>query len=166
MFKELLTYAPIAPLITASAAVIALCLSLGGVLIAWQSHKERIVSDYWRDFDKTSIDHADLYVAAHDGTFDFQKFTLDGSAEKFQKYVWYVSYLVFCIEKTLRLRRSKGWNIFFLNQIRRHRRFFASDYCRTQFLPVLSPELRSLIEDLAAPVEAVTATRRSEPVRQ
>jgi hypothetical protein len=62
MFQELLTYSQIAPLITASAAVIALCLSIGGVLIAWQSDKERIVSDYWRDFDKLSIDHADLYV--------------------------------------------------------------------------------------------------------
>ena len=40
------------PLITASTAVIALLLTIAGLLIAWKSHKEKIVADMWKEFEK------------------------------------------------------------------------------------------------------------------
>ena len=144
MLETLLKFAP---LLACIIAVTGLSFTAVGVMVAWHSHNVRTVSEFWRDFDKTSIQYPDLSVAASIGNFDFTKLTLDSSKEKFAQYVWYLSLLVFCIEQTLRLGRGRTqWNAFFLSQIGMHSRFFSSSYSDKVFLPTLSRRLGRMIK--------------------
>lgn len=141
--------AKFAPLATSIIAFVAVCFTATGVAIAWRSHREKTLAEFWRDFDKISIQYPELGVAGLVGEFDFKALVLDGSQEKFARYVWYVSYLCFCIEQTIHLRGQKEWQTFFDNQILVHRRFLSSVYCQTTFLPALSEPLRRSILQLS-----------------
>jgi hypothetical protein len=79
--------AKFAPLATSIIAFVAVCFTATGVAIAWRSHREKTLAEFWRDFDKISIQYPELSVAGLVGEFDFKALVLDGSQEKFARCV-------------------------------------------------------------------------------
>ena len=86
------------------ATIAGVSFAIYSIYFGLRSHNEKMISDIWRDFDKVTMEYCHLYVAGQSGEFDFEKRHINGDCELFEKYIWYLSLLVFNIELTQKWR--------------------------------------------------------------
>ena len=119
------------------ATIISACLAVASVMfVAYQitdfkiNHKEALSVATWGDYERYSMDHPELSLMADTGEFDFSRLTLDGSRENFERYEWYVSYMLWACVEIGEIKKSDDWDTTIAEQLRRHKRFLISDYIR------------------------------------
>ncbi|HTK80010.1 MAG TPA: hypothetical protein VL286_06175 [Rhizomicrobium sp.] len=139
MRKNVTILEPPLPLVTAALTGITAAIV---TMLSWRSEKAK--SLYLSQCDVAlrypRFSNPDL------AKLDLEARTFDGSAEDFECYEWYVARLVYVLDECVRLCPVPQWYAVARTQLGNHRKYFASDYYRSQdYLPHYSLRMRTLI---------------------
>ena len=84
-------------------------------------------------------------------SLDIDARTVNGGREAFEQYEWYVARLVYTLDECLKLAPAPHWYHTAKTQLANHKRYFGSDYYKTQgYLPHYSRRMQMLIRRAAA----------------
>jgi hypothetical protein len=119
------------------AQIVATLISAGALVFAAmqfyeanKNHKQNNAIQIWRDYEKYSMEHVDLSLFADSGSFDFSGMQINGYRNNFEKYEWYVSFMLWACEDISKAFSDPDWRHVIDEQLKRHRTFLKSDYFR------------------------------------
>jgi hypothetical protein len=140
----------LASIVMALAAVIALAYAHLQISEAHRSQREANANELWREtlrlgFDNPKLSDPSLNLA----DFDYDKLTIDGSRELFQKYEIYVDTLLNASDEILELSPTNPWKTSLRIQLRPHRDYFRSAHFRqSDYLDQYDPRLRVFLDEM------------------
>jgi hypothetical protein len=119
----------LATLVTAVTAVVALIYAHLQIVESRRAEREANANELWREtlrlgFENSKLSDPTLRFA----DFDYEKLTIDGSRELFQKYEIYVDTLLNASDEILEISPTKQWKTSVRIQLRPHRDYLLSPH--------------------------------------
>jgi hypothetical protein len=150
-------YAYVATVVTAAVASIALIFSWAQIRAGRMVQREAYARELYRDYLKIAFEYPQLANPSL-GKFDFAQRTIDDDRKDFERYEWFISFLLDACDEilrtdtqTARMNTRSEWYETIRTQISFHRGYLTSDYLREQgYLAQYSPKLREIIEQTLA----------------
>lgn len=139
----------LAVLLSAIAALIGAPVAYLRIRAYRLARQELIAKDLYKSYIMLAVDHPDLaYPATR--TIDYPKCQFDASREKFEKYEWFISYLLMTASEILNLEtEGKNWRGLMRVQIWYHKRYFDTFQDDTKmYLKHQPANVRALIEEV------------------
>jgi hypothetical protein len=136
--------------VTALAALAALIYAHLQISENRRAGREANANELWREtlrlgFDNPKLSDPSLKLA----DFDYQKLTVDGSRELFQKYEIYVDTLLNASDEILEITPTREWKISMRIALRPHRDYLLSQHFRhSDYLDQYGAHLRSFLNEL------------------
>jgi hypothetical protein len=136
--------------VTALAALAALIYAHLQISENRRAGREANANELWREtlrlgFDNPKLSDPSLKLA----DFDYQKLTVDGSRELFQKYDIYVDTLLSASDEILETTPTREWKISMRIQLRPHRDYLLSQHFRnSDYLEQYGAPLRAFLNEI------------------
>jgi hypothetical protein len=134
----------------ALAAVVALIYAHLQISENRRTAREANANELWREtlrlgFDNPKLSDPSLKLA----DFDYEKLTVDGSRELFQKYEIYVDTLLNASDEILEIAPTGPWKISVRIQLRPHRDYLLSPHFRnSDYLDQYGATLRAFLDEI------------------
>ena len=140
----------IGTLVMAAAAIIALIYAHWQISENRRAERRGNANELWREtlrlgFDNPRLSDPTLNPAA----FDYDKLTIDGSAELFQKYEMFVDTILNASEEIFSVSPSKEWLAALRLQLRPHRSYLQSrHYVNSGYIEQYTPKFQAFLRDI------------------
>jgi hypothetical protein len=154
----------IGTLLTAASAVAALVYAHLAITESRRAERHANAHELWRDYLRLAFEHPNLAdPSLHLADFDYHKLTIDGSAELFQRYEWFVGTLLDACVEILDFMPTKEWRATLRSQLQLHRDYLRSPhFLNSEFSVQYNPRFQKFIAaSVAEPSKAsVSIVRR------
>ena len=140
----------LAAVLTAIAALVALLYAHLQITEGRRAERETNANELWREtlrlgFDNPKLSDPSLKLA----DFDYDKLTIDGSRELFQKYEIYVDTVLNASDEVLELSPTEAWKISIRIQLLPHRDYLLSRHFKQSgYLAQYGKTLQAFLEDI------------------
>ncbi len=83
------------------------------------------------------------------GKIDFEKLTVDGNREEFERYEWFVSYMLLSFEEIFHLSNEDAWSSTLRSNLKVHKAYFKSQHFKESgYLDNIDAPIRALINEI------------------
>jgi hypothetical protein len=140
----------LAAVVTAIAALVALLYAHLQIIEARRAESEANANELWREtlrlgFDNPKLSDPSLKLA----DFDYEKLTIDGSRELFQKYEIYVDTVLNASDEILEISPTEAWKTSLRIQLLPHRDYLLSPHFKQSgYLDQYGTKLRSFLREI------------------
>jgi hypothetical protein len=140
----------IATLVMAIAAIVALIYAHLQITENRRAETRGNANELWREtlrlgFDNPKLSDPTLNPAA----FDYEKLTIDGSAELFQRYEMFVDTILNASEEIFSVSPSKEWLAALRLQLRPHRSYLQSrHYVESGYIEQYTPKFQAFLHKI------------------
>jgi hypothetical protein len=140
----------LAAVVTAIAALVALLYAHLQITEGRRAEREANANELWREtlrlgFDNRKLSDPSLKLA----DFDYDKLTIDGSRELFQKYEIYVDTVLNASDEILEISPTEDWKTSLRIQLLPHRDYLLSPYFKQSgYLNQYGANLRSFLPEI------------------
>jgi hypothetical protein len=160
----------IGTLLTATSAVAALVYAHLAITESRRAERHANAHELWRDYLRLAFEYPKLAdPSLHLAEFDYHKLTIDGSAELFQKYEWFMGALLDACVEILDYMPTKEWRATMRAQLRLHRDYLRSPhFLHSEFPQQYNPRFQKFIASaVAEPSKAsVSIVRRMKTMKR
>ena len=142
----------IGTLLTAGSAIAALVYAHLAITEARRAERHANAHELRRDYLRLAFDHPKLAdPSLHLADFDYHKPTIDGSAELFQKYEWFMGTLLDACVEILDFMPTKEWRATLRSQLQLHRDYLRSPhFLNSEFSVQYNPRFQKFIASAVA----------------
>jgi hypothetical protein len=140
----------IATVVMAAAAIIALIYAHWQISENQRAERRGNANELWRETLRLGFDNPKLSdPTLNPKAFDYEKLTIDGDIELFQKYEMFVDTILNASEEIFSVSPSKEWLAALRLQIRPHRAYLTSrHYVRSGYDEQYTPKFRAHLRDI------------------
>jgi hypothetical protein len=140
----------IATLVMAVAAIVALIYAHWQISENRRAERRGNANELWRETLRFAFDNPKLSdPTANLAAFDYEKLTIDGSPELFQKYEMFVDTILNASEEIFDVSPSKEWLAALRLQLRPHRSYLQSQhYRKSGYIEQYTPKFRAFLQGI------------------
>ncbi len=140
----------IATVMMAGAAIIALIYAHWQISENRRAERRGNANELWRETLRLGFDNPKLSdPTLNPGAFDYDKLTIDGDPELFQKYEMFVDTILNASEEIFGVSPSKEWLAALRLQLRPHRAYLTSKhYVSSGYAEQYTPKFRAYMRDI------------------
>jgi hypothetical protein len=140
----------VATVVMAAAAIIALVYAHWQISENRRAERRGNANELWRETLRLGFDNPKLSdPTLNPGAFDYEKLTIDGDSELFQKYEMFVDTILNASEEIFSVSPSKEWLAALRLQLRPHRAYLTSHhYVSSGYVEQYTPKFRAYLRDI------------------
>jgi hypothetical protein len=140
----------IATLVMAVAAIVALVYAHLQISENRRAERRGNANELWRETLRLAFDYPKLSdPTLNPSAFDYEKLTIDGDPELFQKYEMFVDTVLNASEEIFSVSPSKEWLYALRLQLRPHRAYLQSPhYVTSGYLEQYTPKFRAYVDKI------------------
>jgi len=135
----------IATVVATLVAISATLVAIWALRTARSSQSEATAKDIYRDYLKLAFDHPEI-------ASDFDKDELLHNKEKYEKYQWFVAFLLTSCDEIVRISPDDTWRRAILKDLEPHVWYLNSDFKNYEDWGLYSSKLRDLAQKAGARV--------------
>src|SRR5262245_26316560 len=139
----------LANLVMAAAAIAALIYAHLQIAENKRAERRANANELWRETLRLAFDNPKLSDPSLNGSaFDYEKLTIDGDPEMFQKYEMFVDTVLNASEEILEGSPTPEWNAAVRMQLKLHRNYLLSPHVqKSGYLAQYTPKFRAYMQD-------------------